>query len=120
MNTKLNKDTDKTLNLHEQLKSITNGKLELNSETLMDIGILLQHLGCELAILSRSEQHKKAQESAKVSESSVSKSPSDFGRKYKEHFGIKPYADPKQYIREYMYYYRHGFCRWELSNISKK
>ena len=47
---------------------------------------------------------------AKQSEANIR---SEFGRKYKEHFKINPYADPKQYNREHMYFSRHGFCRWE-------
>ena len=98
----------------KQLETITNGKLELNSETLMDIGLLLQHLGCELAILSRSEQHKETQELAKVSESSGGRFQCGFfGRKYQEHFGINPNSNRKQYQREYVYYRRHGKCHWE-------
>ena len=44
----------------------------------------------------------------------------EFGRKYKEHFGANTHTDPKQYHREYMFYYRNGFCRWELSKFSQK
>ena len=104
-----------TSNLHEQLESLTNGKLELNRESLRDIGLFLQRIGCELVLLSCSEQHKETQKLAKVK-----KLPCEFGNKYRAHFGINPYADQTQYMREYMYYYRHGFCRWELSNIYDK
>lgn len=39
---------------------------------------------------------------------------SEFGRKFKEHFGITPYENPKLYDRERIWYNRHNkTCRWE-------
>lgn len=41
------------------------------------------------------------------------KSKSEFGRKYYEKYGYSYTENPKQYIREYNYYHRHGKCRWK-------
>ena len=38
---------------------------------------------------------------------------SDFGRKFKEHYGITAKDDFKLYKSEYDWYYRHNKCRWE-------
>lgn len=42
---------------------------------------------------------------------------SDFGKKFKEHFGISCYEDTKLYHREQQWYLTHNkVCRWEKSN----
>ena len=39
---------------------------------------------------------------------------SEFGRKFREHFGITRYENIKLYNREQKWYYRHNNkCRWE-------
>jgi hypothetical protein len=38
---------------------------------------------------------------------------SEFGEKYKEHFGICSNENIKQYKIEHQWYKRHGKCRWE-------
>lgn len=38
---------------------------------------------------------------------------SDFGKKFKEHYGITRYEDYKLYYKEYLRYFRSGKCSWE-------
>lgn len=37
----------------------------------------------------------------------------EFGCKFKEHFGFSPYKDTKLYYKERAWYLRHNKCRWE-------
>lgn len=40
---------------------------------------------------------------------------SEFGKKFKEHYGVTYYESPKLYSREYTWYYSHNkVCRWEI------
>lgn len=40
---------------------------------------------------------------------------SEFGRKFKEHYGITKYQNSKLYDKEHMWYHRHNNkCRWEV------
>ena len=49
-----------------------------------------------------------------ISESLKGLISSEFGRKFKEHFGITKYENSKLYNKEQMWYYRHNHkCRWE-------
>ena len=42
---------------------------------------------------------------------------SEFGIKFKEHFGITNYENPKLYHRELTWYKRHNkVCRWEVED----
>lgn len=38
---------------------------------------------------------------------------SEFGKKFKEHFGIKPQEDRKLYLREYSFFRKYDKCSWE-------
>lgn len=38
---------------------------------------------------------------------------SEFGKKFKEHFGITKLENPKLYDKEYHWFKKHGRCRWE-------
>jgi hypothetical protein len=38
---------------------------------------------------------------------------SDFGKKFKEHYGITRYENLKLYNKEYLRYFRSGKCSWE-------
>lgn len=45
----------------------------------------------------------------------VGKTPStEFGKKYKEHFGCCSVQNKEQYKHEYHYYRKHGVCSWEV------
>ena len=39
---------------------------------------------------------------------------SEFGKKYKEHFGYARYCNVCQYQHEYRFYRKHGVCSWEV------
>mgnify|MGYP003419942989 CR=1 FL=1 len=39
---------------------------------------------------------------------------SEFGRKFKEHYGLSQYQDMKLYKREFAWYKKYKKCRWEL------
>lgn len=41
------------------------------------------------------------------------KQTSEFGKKYKEHYGYSYTENPSQYKTEYARYYRNGHCSWE-------
>jgi len=47
------------------------------------------------------------------SESRRGKAWSEFGTKFKEHFGITYYEDSKLYSKEYLWFRKHHKCRWE-------
>lgn len=50
----------------------------------------------------------------KISESQRGLVSSEFGRKFKEHFGITEYQNTKLYYKEHKWYIRHNNkCRWE-------
>lgn len=38
----------------------------------------------------------------------------EFSMKYYDHFGKYCYEDRKAYAKEYLYFYRHNKCRWEV------
>lgn len=44
---------------------------------------------------------------------SVNKMSTDFGKKYFSHFGLHKMDNLKLYRCEYMWFKRHGHCRWE-------
>ena len=42
---------------------------------------------------------------------------SEFGRKFKEHFGFSRYENPKLYVKECSWYHTHNkVCRWEAED----
>ena len=50
----------------------------------------------------------------KVLNARKGKTRSEFGRKFKEHFGITQYQDKTLYHREYLWYWKHNNnCSWE-------
>ena len=74
-----------------------------------------KHLSESLKDKEKSEEHKK-----KISEAQkgISRNPrSEFGRKFKEHYGITKCKDPKLYRKEKSWYhYNNNKCRWEVEN----
>lgn len=64
--------------------------------------------------LKHSSESKKGNSNAKGNTNTRCKTYSEFGVKFKEHFGITNYENPKLYHREYLYYSNHNnTCRWE-------
>ena len=64
---------------------------------------------------SNAQKGKKHSEETirKNSDSHKGKPSSEFGAKFKEHFGQSRYENAKKFDKEYMWYRRHGKCRWE-------
>ena len=59
-------------------------------------------------------KHLSEETKRKMSESLKGKARSEFGRKFKEHFGITNCENPKLYNTERMWYSNHNkTCRWE-------
>ena len=56
---------------------------------------------------------KNRSESRKGNTYKKGKTTSEFGRKFKEHFGITQYQNPKLYNKEHSWFHYHGKCRWE-------
>lgn len=48
------------------------------------------------------------------SDAKKGKTYSEFGRKFKDHYGISCYQNIKLYNKEQVWYLRHGKCRWEV------
>lgn len=49
-----------------------------------------------------------------IKKMSTSLTTSIFGKAFKEHYGIAHYDDCKLYMKEYMFYKRHGKFSWEV------
>lgn len=73
----------------------------------------------ELILLTISEHnklHHAGNTYAKGNNVARGNTTSDFGRKFKEYYGITRYVNKTLYSREYVWYSRHNHkCRWELS-----
>lgn len=52
----------------------------------------------------------------KMSDAHKGKIKSEFGKKFKEHYGITRLDNYKLYTKEHGYYAYHGYCRWEQTN----
>lgn len=53
-----------------------------------------------------------------LSESTLDKPWSDFGKKFKEHYGFTHNADRKLYDKEKHYFYKHKRCSWEAEDAN--
>ena len=42
----------------------------------------------------------------------------EFGKKYKEHFGLTKCDDEEKWQKEYTYYYNHKVCKWEVEDAA--
>lgn len=82
----------------EMLRCVTHEENMKNPVTLQKIQRALS-----------SEKIKK-----KISKANRGRVRSDFGTKFKEHYGLSSCEDPKLYNREQSWYHRHNNkCRWE-------
>lgn len=57
---------------------------------------------------------KHMSEAQKGNQNAIGKPTSEFGRKFKEHYGLSHYQDAKLYSREYMWFKKHNKYRWEV------
>ena len=70
----------------------------------------LENLRC----VTHAENNKNPLTRKHRSEARKGKTYSDFGDKFKEHFGITYYDDSKLYKKEHLWYLKHNhICRWE-------
>ena len=91
------------LETQSELKSLANKRGVLNAE-LMPSGEKLR------------VHHKAPKREPKASKhKTTEKTPStEFGKKYREHFGCSSITNKGQYKHEYYYYNKHGVCSWEV------
>lgn len=67
------------------------------------INISKSHIGMNLSVETKD----------KISKKMKGKNLTDFGIKFKEHYGITSIENVKLHRKEYRWYLRHGKCRWE-------
>lgn len=113
----------------DEIKTLPSGITVIRTrEELKESGRYYNCPANELIFLSHAEHtklHKTNRthdEESKLSKSSKGntyikgKTTSEFGRKFKEHYGITQYDNKTLYYKEYRWYRRHNHkCRWELS-----
>ena len=70
----------------------------------------LENLRC----VTHAENNKNPLTRKHRSESQKGNTWSEFGAKFKKHFGISYYENPKLYKKEHLWYWKHNnICRWE-------
>ena len=116
-------DTTQVWNCHHRTEIWWN----CTAQELIDNECYYNRKACELIFLTKSEHNKlhavnrTKDTRRKLSESKKGKiSPhkcktnSIFGRAFKEHYGMTNSDDKKLYMKEYMFYKRHGHFSWEV------
>lgn len=108
--------------IHHRLEFTINGEFAHTKKELKRLGMYYHRPYFEL-IFMKSEDHKRLHGTKKVvseeSKRNMSKARkgetrSEFGRKFKEHFGIAKTDDINLYSREWTYWKKHNHkCRWE-------
>lgn len=68
---------------------------------------------CNLQLLTHSENIRKTYKQGRKPVNHTNKVWSEFGRKFKEHFGLTRNTAYKLYKHEQHIYYRDGKCSWE-------
>lgn len=72
---------------------------------------------CRISMIGNkhAKGHKHSEETRKKQSNKAKlRITSEFGRKFKEHYGISRYQNTKLYDVEYKWYYRHNYkCSWE-------
>ena len=67
-----------------------------------------------LKLVTHKENMNNPRTRKRLSEAQRELAYSEFGIKFKEHYGIGRYKNPKLYQKELVWYYRHNKkCRWE-------
>lgn len=126
---------DKTQTWHchhrDEIRTLPSGMTVIRSrEELIENGRYYNCPANELIFLTKSEHSKlhntcrthteeakiKISKSLKGNTYIKGKPTSEFGRKFKEHYGITDCDNHTLYVREYWWYRTHNHkCRWELS-----
>lgn len=112
----------------DEIKTLPSGiKVIRTIEELKEIGRYYDCPANELIFLTRKEHNKlhkngnlyslgrtmSKETKIKISNSRKGKVRTEFGRKFKEHYGLTKHEDPKLYRYENNYYQRHHKCSWE-------
>ena len=128
-------DTEHMWDCHHRLEFTLDGKYARSVQDLMRLNMYYKRPYFELIFLTKSE-HKKIHNGAeeyrrKMSEAQkyskyaderrrnigkalAGRTKSEFGRKFKEHYGITKHQDANLYHREHYWYRNHNNkCRWE-------
>lgn len=123
-------DNTQVWDCHHRLELTLEGEFAHNPEDLKRLGMYYNRPYFELIFLTHTEHlrlHYKANPLNELSKYKISKArkgisthtgviTSEFGRKFKEHYGITRHEDIKLYKREFAYFKRNNRCRWELSS----
>lgn len=123
-------DNTQIWHCHHRLELTLNGEFAHSPEDLKKLGMYYNRPYFELIYLPRDEHlrlHYKANplnddSKFKISESRKGRPThtgivtSEFGIKFKEHYGITKHEDIKLYNREYAYFKRNNKCKWESSS----
>lgn len=101
-------DTHKDNNTLSNLRCVTHTENMNNPKTIERLS--KSHKGKTFT-----EEHKRkiSETLKKEGKSRKNKTFSDFGRKFKEHFGFSGYYDRKLYLKEWYYNRKHNRCSWE-------
>ena len=121
-------DKSQTWHCHHRLELTLDGEFAHSMAELKRLGMYYKRPYFELIFLTKTE-HRKLHGKAKSEETKkkligtntgkkhkVHKETtySEFGKKYSEHYGYGNRKNTKQYLKEYLWYYRHNNkCRWE-------
>ena len=112
----------------DEIKTLPSGiKVIRTIEELKEMGRYYDCPANELIFLTRKDHNKlhktgnlyslgrtlSKETKSKISNSHKGKVMSEFGRKFKEHYGLSKHEDPKLYHYENTYYQRHHKCSWE-------
>lgn len=116
-------DKTKTWACHHRLEVTLDGKHNARSKKELErFGMYYKRPYFELIFLTPSEHRKlhsntdeerKKNSKARKNKGNKGRVWSEFGRKFKEHFGITRTDNIKLYNKEEVWYQRNGKCRWE-------
>ena len=100
-------NTIRTDNRLENLRVVTRKENSNNPLTKKHVS--------EAQKVAQKGKHLSEETKQKMSVAQKGKTSSEFGRKFKNHFGIYQYENPKLYNTEISWYIRHNRkCRWEV------
>lgn len=66
-------------------------------------------------LMPTDEKPNEPSKARKRKHGTINRNPTtEFGKKYKEHFGYSRHCNVCQYQDEYRFYHKHGVCSWEV------
>jgi hypothetical protein len=111
--------------VHHRLEFTINGEFAHTWKELKKLGMYWKRPYFELIFMRANEHlqlHKKRKSLSpearrKMIVSKKGKHRSEFGYKFKEHYGMTKTDNMNLYVKEQMWYLRHNkICRWEIEN----